>query len=70
MPTTIRAVSPTVAVVPSSGAGIRAKLYAVINDPDFLAIMIFCSVGLALAIFLAANFPLSSDVIGLLSSTT
>jgi hypothetical protein len=63
-------VLPTVAAAPSVGLGLRAKFYALTNNPDFLRIILFCTLGLAVAIFLAAYFPLSSDVVGLLSSTT
>jgi hypothetical protein len=70
MPTTIRAVVPTVTAAPSEGLGLRTKFYALINDPDFFPIIIFCTLGLAAAIFLTAYFPLSSDVVDLLSSTT
>ena len=64
MPTTIRALSPSVAAPPND-LSLR-KFYAVSNDPDFLPIIIFCVVGLAIAIFLTAYFSVPSDVIDLL----
>lgn len=61
MPTIIR--TESAAILSSNGTAIRDKVYAAINDPDFIPIIIFTVMGLALAISLTVLFPLSRDVV-------
>ena len=61
MPTIIQPRSA--AILSSNGTAIQDKVYAAINDPDFIPIIIFTVMGLALAISLTVLFPLSRDVV-------